>query len=82
MSEKFDPSNWITTTQAAELTGYTPGYFRKAIKRGRLQGQKLGRDWILLKKEVEAYAEKMRRLGPQKHDPWREGAREKKDGGT
>jgi len=70
------PNDWITTAEAAELTGYATAYFRQLIQRGRLhQVQKRGRDWFLSKGEVLAYAAKMKQLGPSKHDPWRTGAR-------
>ena len=75
MADDFSPTEWITTQEAAELTGYTADYFRKAIKRNLLHGQKRGRDWFLSKAEVLAYAERMRKLGPAKHDPWGTGAR-------
>ena len=63
------PTDWITTQEAAELTGYTADYFRKAIKRDLLRGQKRGRDWFLSKGEVLTYAQRMRHLGQSKHDP-------------
>ncbi len=31
------------------------------------------------KKEVLAYADEMRQLGPAKYDPWRTGARQRND---
>ncbi len=77
MGEVFNPTEWITTKEAAELTGYTARYFRMAIAKGRLRGIKRGRDWFLKRQEVLDYAEEMRRLGPQKHDPWRVGARKR-----
>lgn len=76
----FDPVEWITTNEAAELTGYSKDYFRKAISRGILKGLKRGRDWFLSKDEVLTYAETMRQLGTAKHNPWRPGGREKEDG--
>ena len=77
MSESFNPTEWITTSEAAQLTGYTARYFRKALVGGRLRGVKRGRDWFLRREEVLAYAEEMRQLGPEKHDPWRTGARQR-----
>ncbi len=71
MTKDFNPTEWITTKEAAELTGYTTSYIRKAISRGLLGGQKLGRDWVLRKDEVLGYAEKMKALGPSKHAPRR-----------
>ena len=80
MLEDLDTTKWITTTEAAELTGYAAAYFRQLIKRGRLQAQKRGRDWFLNKMEVLAYAEEMQRLGPRKYNPWRTGSRRKGEG--
>jgi excisionase family DNA binding protein len=68
---------WITTQEAAELTGYSSSYIRKAIHRGRIPAEKFGRDWMLKRSDVLAYAEKMEELGPRKHDPWRTGSRER-----
>ena len=70
-----DVTEWITTKEAAELTGYTTSYLRKAIHRGRLYAKKRGRDWFLNREEVLAYAEEMKRLGPARHNPWRTRAR-------
>ena len=77
MTEDFNPIEWITTAEAAELTGYTDAYLRQLIGRGRLQAKKRGRDWFLGKANVLAYTEEMKRLGPAKFDPWRAGARQK-----
>lgn len=79
MTEDFNPIEWITTKEAAELTGYTVAYFRQLILRGVLHAKKRGRDWFLRKEDVIAYAEEMRRLGPAKFDPWRIGARQRKN---
>jgi excisionase family DNA binding protein len=79
MTDGFNPTEWITTKEAAELTGYTTARFRQLAKEGTLVAQKRGRDWFLSKPSVLAWAEEMKRLGPAKHDPWRNGAREKSD---
>ena len=71
MTGDFDPVQWITTKEAAALTGYATAYFRQLIKRGRLPAKKRGRDWFLDKAAVLAYAQEMRELGPAKHNPWR-----------
>jgi len=68
----FDPIQWITTQEAATLTGYSAAYFRQLIRAGRLVAKKRGRDWFLSRAEVLAYAEEMQRLGPAKHNPWRD----------
>jgi excisionase family DNA binding protein len=82
MADEFNPTEWVSTTEAAELTGYATAYFRQPIQRGRLHHvQKRGRDWFLSKDEVLAYAEEMKKLGPTKHDPWRTEARRGDDKG-
>jgi excisionase family DNA binding protein len=78
-TEGFNPIEWITTTEAAELTGYKPVTFRWLVKEGRIKGQKRGRDWFLSKADVLAYTEEMKQLGTAKHDPWRTGARQRTD---
>ena len=71
------PTEWITTQEAAQLTGYTTRNILRAIAKGHLRGVKRGGTWFLIRGEVLAYTEQMRRLGPSKHDPWRSGARRK-----
>jgi len=68
----FDPVEWITTQEAATLTGYSAVTLRQFAREGRIKSIKRGRDWFLDRDEVLAYAEEMQRLGPAKHNPWRE----------
>lgn len=68
----FDLAEWITTTEAAELTGYAVVTLRLFARQGKIKSVKRGRDWFLGKAEVLVYVEEMRRLGPAKHNPWRD----------
>lgn len=79
IADDWNPTDWITTKDAAELTGYSAAYFRQLITRGRLEAHKLGRDWVLDRSEVLKYAEEMKRLRPDKYNPWRTGARKKQE---
>ena len=72
-------ADWITTKEAADLTGYSASYFRNLIRWGRLQAEKRGRDWFLDKEQVLAYKREMEQLGSAKHDPRRNGVRKTKD---
>jgi excisionase family DNA binding protein len=76
-SGHFESTEWITTQEAAELTGYHVNYIRRLVKWGRIIGTKRGRDWWIDKASTIAYFEEMKRLGPAKHDPWRTGARQR-----
>jgi excisionase family DNA binding protein len=77
MTENFNPNEWITTKEAAELTRYHPTHIRWLIREDRIEGRKLGRDWLIDRESLEEYARNMKSLGPAKHDPWRTGARQK-----
>jgi excisionase family DNA binding protein len=72
----LDPTEWITTGRAAELTGYAPVTVRLLAREGKIQSLKIGRDWILNRESVLAYKARMEELGTAKHDPRGAGARE------
>jgi DNA binding domain, excisionase family len=65
------PEGWITTSEAAEMTGYAQAYFRILAKQGKVAAIKVGRDWLLDRESVLAHKAKMESLGKLKHNPWR-----------
>ncbi|MBN1815156.1 MAG: helix-turn-helix domain-containing protein [Anaerolineae bacterium] len=77
MPETFNPTEWITTSEAAKLTEYAAVHLRQLAQRGKIKALKKGRDWLLNKASVLAYAKRMQQLGAEKHSPWRTGARQK-----
>ncbi|MBN2005093.1 MAG: helix-turn-helix domain-containing protein [Anaerolineae bacterium] len=79
MPEGFGFTQWITTQEAAELTGYSSGYLRAAARKGLIRAEKHGRDWFLDTGDVLAYVERMKELGTSKHNSWIPGGREKDD---
>lgn len=68
---------WITTKEAAALTGYESAHIRHLAREGAIVGGKFGRDWMISRASVVAYARRMEELGPGKHDPWASGGRQK-----
>ncbi len=80
MAENFNPTKWLTTTEAAKLTGYHVRYLRQLINEGKVQAVKRGGIFWVDRKNVVDYATEMNRLGSAKHDPWRIGARRKGEG--
>ncbi len=36
------PTNWITTAEAAELSGYHPDYIRQLIRQGKIKADRKG----------------------------------------
>lgn len=77
MPEDFD--QWITTAEAAELSGYRPFHLRRLAANGRIEAKKQGRDWFVNRDALLAYVAEIERLGRAKFDPWRTGARQRED---
>ena len=58
-------SDWITTTEAAELSGYHPEHLRRLIREGTIKSRKFGIVWQVDKISLTAFmneAEKLRKL--------------------
>jgi len=72
MATKPIAEGWITVKEAAELTGYHVKYLRRLARQGRIEGQKVNRFWLIDRASLLAYRTKMDRLGPEKHNPWRD----------
>jgi excisionase family DNA binding protein len=50
-----DPS-YLTSAEAAEVLRYTIQHVRRLIVQGRLEGFKIGRDWVVLRSSVDTMA--------------------------
>jgi len=64
------PDDWITTTEAAELSGYHPERIRELIRDGRIEARKFGTIWQVSQSSLLTYlkaAEKTddKRSGPK-----------------
>jgi len=46
---------WVTTKQAAEILGVEPSRVRQLILSGQLPASKPGREWMLRRRDVEAF---------------------------
>lgn len=55
----------LTLTQAAAIAGLQPDTLRQQIHHGRLAGHKLGRDWLVTRRELGRYMREQRRAGHQ-----------------
>jgi excisionase family DNA binding protein len=80
MPDDFNPTEWITTAEAAQLTGYNARYLRQLVNEGKIRSVKRGGIFWLDRSSAAAYADRMKQLGSAKHDPWRVGARRKSNG--
>jgi excisionase family DNA binding protein len=64
--EKTIMDEWLTTREAAELTGYHPLHIRRLIHAGRVKAIKKGRDWLVSKTGLLNYMDQVRDLGDKR----------------
>jgi excisionase family DNA binding protein len=77
MTNELDSKDWITTKEAAELTGYSVEYVRRLVRQGRVVAKKWLRDWVVSRQSLLEYQKSMEELGRRKYNPWKPGGREK-----
>ena len=58
--------DWITTQEAAEISGYHPEYIRKLLQTGKVKGQKWGREWQVSRSSLLAHIHKTKKLGAKR----------------
>jgi len=63
--------DWITTTEAARMTGYHAVHIRRLIRQRDIEGQMFGHVWMVSRRSLRDYLREMERLGTAKHDPTR-----------
>jgi excisionase family DNA binding protein len=55
--------DWITTTEAAEISGYHVNYIRRLIKSDKVKGRKVwGREWQVSRSSLLAHTRKAEKL--------------------
>lgn len=61
--------DWITTREAAELSGYHPEYLRELIRTGRVNGRKFGIVWQIDKQSLLNYLKSSAESGDRRRGP-------------
>jgi len=52
-------------TEASRFSGFTPDFIRKLIRKGEIDGVKIGRNFLTTREAVQKYLDKERRPGPK-----------------
>ncbi len=60
-----DIKGWLTTVDAARLTGYNLEYVRRLVRTHKVEAKKWGRDWMISQASLLGYKEKEERRGPR-----------------
>jgi excisionase family DNA binding protein len=56
---------WITTTEAANLSGFHIEHIRRLIRNGHVDARKWGREWMVDRNSLVAYLDMERKPGPK-----------------
>lgn len=56
---------YLTTPQAAERTGFSKTYLTQLLRKGILEGFRLGRDWLIYTDSLERFLSTERKPGPK-----------------
>lgn len=60
---------FISTALACQRTGFSRGYIQRLVKHGRLEGVKLGHDWLIYEDSLAAFLAQPRSRGRPKGQP-------------
>jgi hypothetical protein len=55
----------VSLREVSELSGLSAGHLRLLVRRGKLWGVKLGRNWVTTTQAIEEYLAQDRRPGPK-----------------
>ncbi len=58
-------SKLISVTEASKISGLTPSFIARLLRRGDIDGVKIGRNWVTTKEAIREYLKKERRPGPK-----------------
>jgi len=66
------PEDWLTTQEAAELSGYHPDHIRRLLRAGALPSRKWGQAWMVSRDGLIVYIDERaaegKRRGPKSTD--------------
>lgn len=62
-------TEWITTKEAAEISGYHPVYLRELIRDGKVHGQKFGIVWQVNKQSLLSYLQQAQKSDDKRRGP-------------
>ncbi len=59
-------ADWITTNEAAELSGYHPDHLRELIRAGKIYAEKKGNAWWVDRQSLLGYIRNIKKLGEKR----------------
>lgn len=59
-------ADWITTSESAGLSGYTPEHVRRLVESGKVKGRKFGIVWQVDRASLLAYVKAAEKWGAKR----------------
>ena len=56
---------WITTTEAAKISGFHVEHIRRLIRKDIITARKWGREWMVSQESLVSYLNEERKPGPK-----------------
>ena len=73
MSNEENPmAGWITSREAADVTGYTKEYLRQRARAGTFKAKKMLGRWLFHEESLLEHKRRMDALGKQKYALWKD----------
>ena len=60
---------WITTTEAAKLSGYNVEYIRRLLRTNKLRSRKFGPVWQVSRAALSEYTKEVEKSSDGRHGP-------------
>lgn len=65
----MNDDEWLTTEQAAELSGYHPEHLRRLLKSGDIEGRKVSIVWLIKRRSLLDYIASAKQSGDKRRGP-------------
>ena len=59
--------DWITTAEAAEISGYHPEYVRRLVRNNQIRARKFGVVWQVDRRALSKYLKKGKETGDRRY---------------
>lgn len=61
--------DWITTQEAAKVSGYHPDHLRRLIRAGDIEGRKVSIVWLIRRRSLLDYIDRAEQSGDKRRGP-------------
>ena len=55
----------LSTSEAMQISGFSREHIQRLLRRGKLDGMKLGHDWLVFEDALQAFLAQPRKPGPK-----------------